>query len=99
MFPNPNAGIDFTMMKGHRDIGILLTYNNSSQSRFPLTLARSIDHGRSWNVLGNIMETKGDYYEYPYIIQSKKNGRMAHVCYTLDPAGKNKTLGYSRLMF
>ena len=98
VLPNPNAGIDSVMMKGQSDLGILIIFNNSNSSRTPLTIASSTDSGVSWNILFDVETNLTVTYQYPAIIQSKANPRVAHSCYSYrGPEGN--TIAYSKIEF
>ncbi|MCZ2155474.1 MAG: exo-alpha-sialidase [Bryobacterales bacterium] len=65
LFPNPNAAVDLlTLRNGH----LLLVYNHSRSRRTPLSLALSVDGGRSWRC-GLDIDTGEREYAYPYAIQ------------------------------
>lgn len=75
-FPNPNAAIDLLRLaNGH----LLLIYNDSMNSRTPLTVALSTDNDRSYPYRRNIAEGPGDF-AYPYAIQTR-DGKI-HLIYT-----------------
>ncbi len=58
---------------------LVLVYNPTSNDRTPLSIARSVDEGRSWEKPLKLESNLGEY-SYPSIIQSA-DGRM-HVTYT-----------------
>lgn len=66
-FPNPNAAVEFLKL---RSGNLLLVYNNSTNSRTPLTAALSTDGGKTFPHRRNIREGEGDF-GYPYAIQTK----------------------------
>jgi predicted neuraminidase len=77
-FPNPNAAIDLLRLEnGH----LLLVYNDSMNSRDPLTVALSKDGGKTWPLKQNIASGDRDF-AYPYAIQGK-DGKI-HIIYTAD---------------
>jgi len=96
--PNPNAGIDGTVMQGEEDIGLLLVFNNSTDHRTPLSVAHSVDKGKSWNILSNLETDPQGSFAYPAVIQSRLNARTAHTCFTYNSGG-NLTMAYIRLDF
>ncbi len=54
------------------DDSILLAYNDSPTSRNNLSLARSVDGGKSWQVLTTIEHSKqGKQFAYPALIQTR----------------------------
>ena len=54
------------------DDSILLAYNDSPTSRNDLSLARSVDGGKSWQVLTTVEHSKqGKQFAYPSFIQTK----------------------------
>jgi len=75
-FPNPNAAVDFLKLASG---ALLLVYNDSMNTRDPLTAALSLDGDRTWPHRRNIMEGPGDF-GYPYVIQAA-DGRI-HVVFT-----------------
>ena len=77
-FPNPNAAVDFLKLKNQH---LLLIYNNSMNSRTPLTIAVSSDQDRSYPVRKDLVGGPNDY-GYPIILQAR-DGRI-HVMYTSD---------------
>eukprot|EP01113_Clastostelium_recurvatum_P022649 TRINITY_DN2707_c1_g1_i7.p1 TRINITY_DN2707_c1_g1~~TRINITY_DN2707_c1_g1_i7.p1 ORF type:complete len:562 (-),score=92.90 TRINITY_DN2707_c1_g1_i7:81-1613(-) len=95
--PNPNAGIDSVLMKGQKDIGVLLAYNNSPTVRTPLSIAHSVDGGKTWEHLLDLETNTTMRFMYPAVIQSKRDPRAAHVCYT-HVANRN-TMAYAKLEF
>jgi len=73
---NPDSGITMTRLaNGH----LLLVYNDTQTSRTPLSIARSVDEGRSWDKPLHLESNPGEY-SYPCIIQSA-DGRI-HISYT-----------------
>jgi predicted neuraminidase/peroxiredoxin len=74
--PNPDAGITMTRLtNGH----LVLVYNDTPTSRTPLSIARSLDEGRTWEKPLQLESNPGEY-SYPCIIQAA-DGRI-HVTYT-----------------
>jgi predicted neuraminidase/peroxiredoxin len=73
---NPDAGITMTRLSnGH----LILVFNDSETKRTPLSVARSLDDGSTWEAPMNL-ETNPGEYSYPCIIQTA-DGRI-HVSYT-----------------
>ena len=77
-FPNPNAAVDFLKLQSGN---LLLVYNDSFNSRTPLTVSFSPDHDKTWPIKKNLVSVPGDY-GYPIVFQSK-DGKI-HVVYTSD---------------
>lgn len=70
-FPNPNAAVDLLPLRnGH----LLLIYNHSRSGRTPLSLALSIDGGKTWRTGLDIGAGKREF-AYPYAIQTS-DGRI-----------------------
>jgi predicted neuraminidase len=84
--PNPDAGMDGVMMKGEDDLQMVLAFNNNASHRTPLTIARSLDEGSTWENILDIETDPNGSFEYPTIIQSRFNPRVAYVCYTFHNA-------------
>jgi predicted neuraminidase len=73
---NPDAGISMRKLaNGH----VLLVFNNQSDSRTPLHIARSTDGARTWNEPLKL-ETDPGEYSYPSILQTSDG--MIHLVYT-----------------
>jgi predicted neuraminidase len=73
---NPNAGISMTRLaNGH----LVLVFNDSQTSRTPLSMARSLDEGKTWEKPLQLESNPGEY-SYPCVIQSA-DGRI-HISYT-----------------
>ncbi|MEO8028806.1 MAG: sialidase family protein [Bryobacteraceae bacterium] len=80
-FPNPNSAVDFIRLKnGH----LLLVYNDSMNSRTPLTAAISEDGDKTYPFRRNLAEGRNDF-AYPAAIQTADG--MIHVVYTSDRRG------------
>lgn len=73
---NPGAGIALTHLRNGR---LVLVFNDSETARTPLSIARSVDGGRSWERPLALEANPGEY-SYPSVIQSS-DGRI-HVTYT-----------------
>ena len=73
--PNPSAGIDAVMLKDGR---ALLVYNDTPDSRTPLSVAVSRD-GAQWTKVLDL-ETEPGEYSYPAVIQAQ-DGKV-HFTYT-----------------
>lgn len=78
-FPNPNAAVDLIKLKSGN---LLLIYNDSMNSRTPLTLAVSKDGGATWPIKKNLRDDPKNEYGYPIILQTP-DGRI-HAMYTTD---------------
>jgi predicted neuraminidase len=73
---NPDAGISMTRLA---DGNLVLVFNDSDSKRTPLSVARSLDEGRTWETPLHLESNPGEY-AYPCVIQSS-DGRI-HVSYT-----------------
>ena len=77
-FRNPNSAADFIKLQNAH---LLLVYNDNNEGdRMPLTVAISIDNGKTWPYIRDIVNKPGDTAAYPYIIESA-DGRI-HGVYT-----------------
>ena len=73
---NPDAGIAMTRLRnGH----LVLVFNDSETARTPLSIARSLDEGRTW-LPPLALESNPGEYSYPCVIQAS-DGRI-HITYT-----------------
>ncbi|MGD9722503.1 MAG: exo-alpha-sialidase [Pirellulales bacterium] len=73
---NPDAGITMTRLaNGH----LVLVFNDSQTARTPLSIARSVDEGQTWETPLHLESNPGEY-SYPCVIQSA-DGRI-HISYT-----------------
>lgn len=73
-FVNPNSAVDLLLLRnGH----LLLFYNNSPAERSPLSVAISMDKGKTWSIKRDLVRGK-DAYAYPYAIELQ-DGRIALV--------------------
>ena len=73
---NPDSGITMTRLaSGH----LVLVYNDSQTSRTPLSIARSLDEGNTWEKPLHLESNPGEY-SYPCVVQSS-DGKI-HVTYT-----------------
>ena len=88
--PNSGTSIDqVRLLDGH----VMVVFNNSPDSRFPLTAALSHDEGATYLALRNLDDTCLDgscNYSYPSIMQSRHDGTI-WVTYTQD---NRSTIGY-----
>jgi len=73
---NPDAGI---CMRKLADGHVLLVFNNQSDSRTPLHIARSTDDGQTWSEPLKMESDPGEY-SYPSVLQATDG--MIHVIYT-----------------
>jgi len=71
---NPSAGVDAVRTKAG---DIFLIYNPTAIGRTPLSLARSIDDGKTWKRVHDI-ETEPGEYSYPALIETAE-GKLAMV--------------------
>ena len=76
MLPNPNSGLDATMLKDGRG---LLIYNHTTTGRNPLNIAVSTD-GKTWLAGPKLEHTPGREFSYPAVIQTADG--LVHVSYT-----------------
>jgi len=73
---NPDAGISMTpLQNGHW----VIVFNNSSTHRTPLSIARSLDEGKTWETPYDLETNRGEY-SYPSVLQTA-DGKI-HVTYT-----------------
>ncbi len=73
---NPDAGITMTKLaNGH----LVVVFNDSETSRTPLSVARSLDEGRTWEMPLQLESNPGEY-SYP-CVQQTRDGKI-HVTYT-----------------
>jgi predicted neuraminidase len=73
---NPDSGITMTRLSnGH----LVVVFNDSELSRTPLSVARSLDEGHTWETPLHLESNPGEY-SYPCIIQTS-DGQI-HVTYT-----------------
>ena len=73
---NPDAGITMTRLaNGH----LVVVYNDSELNRTPLSIARSLDEGRTWETPLHLESNPGEY-SYPCVIPSR-DGKI-HMTYT-----------------
>jgi predicted neuraminidase len=74
--PNPNSACDMVRLTdGH----VVLVFNNTTHGRTPLTVALSLDQGRTWPYRRNLETAPGEY-SYPAVIQTRDG--LIHVTYT-----------------
>lgn len=73
---NPDSGISMTRLaNGH----LVVVFNDSELARTPLSIARSLDEGRTWETPLHLESNPGEY-SYPCVIESG-DGRI-HITYT-----------------
>jgi predicted neuraminidase len=73
---NPGAGIAMTKLRnGH----VVLVFNDTQTDRSPLSIARSLDGGETWETPLHLESNPGEY-SYPCVIQTA-DGKI-HVTYT-----------------
>jgi len=73
---NPDSGITMTQLaNGHA----VVVFNDSESQRTPLSVARSIDEGRTWETPLHLESNPGEY-SYPCVYQTS-DGQI-HVTYT-----------------
>ncbi|TWU09183.1 AhpC/TSA family protein [Symmachiella macrocystis] len=78
---NPDSGISMIpMANGHW----VIVYNDSKNSRTPLSIARSTDEGRTWEAPLKLEANPGEY-SYPSLLQTA-DGKI-HVTYTFRRYG------------
>ncbi|QDU42280.1 hypothetical protein Mal52_07360 [Symmachiella dynata] len=76
-FPNPNAAMDFLKLQSGN---LLMVYNDSMNSRVPLSVALSTDMDKSYPFRNVIMGAPHVDLGYPYAIQTR-DGKI-HVIFT-----------------
>jgi len=76
-FPNPNAAMDFLKLQSGN---LLMVYNDSPNSRTPLTVALSTDKDKTYPYRKVIMGPPRVNLGYPYAIQTR-DGKI-HVIFT-----------------
>lgn len=73
---NPDSGITMTRLaNGH----LVVIFNDTDTLRTPLSIARSIDEGRSWEPPLQLESNPGEY-SYPCVIQTRDE--KVHITYT-----------------
>ncbi len=73
---NPDSGITMTRLtNGH----LVVIFNDSDTERTPLSIARSLDEGRTWETPLHLESNPGEY-SYPCVITTR-DGKI-HVTYT-----------------
>jgi predicted neuraminidase len=73
---NPDSGISMTRLaNGH----LVVVFNDSESQRTPLSIARSLDEGRTWETPLHLESNPGEY-SYPCVIQTR-DGKI-HLTYT-----------------
>ncbi|MEZ6120152.1 MAG: sialidase family protein [Pirellulaceae bacterium] len=77
-FPNPNSAVDFLKLQSGN---LLLVYNNSMNSRTPLSAALSTDQDKSYPHRIDLVTGEGPY-AYPFVIQSRDG--TIHAVFTSD---------------
>jgi predicted neuraminidase len=97
VIPNPDAGMDGTVMRGAPDLGMLLIFNNSTQHRTPLSAAISLDEGHTWQHLFDLEGDPTGSFEYPTVVQSRFNPRIAHVCYTHTNSTSHRNIAFATI--
>lgn len=73
---NPNSGADMVKLSSGETIAC---FNDSPNRRTPLTLALSLDEGRTWSARRNIESQPGEY-SYPTLMAG--NDGTVHLVYT-----------------
>jgi len=73
---NPNAGISMTKLANDH---VVLVFNDSQTRRTPLSIARSLDDGKTWEQPLQLESNPGEY-SYPCVIQTA-DGKI-HISYT-----------------
>ncbi|MGE3313566.1 MAG: exo-alpha-sialidase [Planctomycetaceae bacterium] len=73
---NPDSGITMTKLASGN---LVVVFNDSDRMRTPLSIARSIDEGRSWETPLQLESNPGEY-SYPCAIQTAD--KKIHVTYT-----------------
>jgi predicted neuraminidase len=76
--PNPNSGIDAVRLDSGK---LVMVYNHTESSRYPLNVAVSLDDGESWQTPRDLEKEPGEY-SYPAVIQGRDG--MIHSVYTYN---------------
>jgi predicted neuraminidase len=74
--PNPNSGIDAVKLRSGK---ILIVYNDSTNSRTPLSVSASSDGGITWKKILDLEDENAEF-SYPSVIESSENN--IHIVYT-----------------
>jgi len=84
--PNPGAGVMGLLLNNKQQQKLLLAFNNDPEERDDMSLATSLDQGKSWQI-AQILEQnkdtiadKNQQYSYPWLLQTK-NGNI-HLLYS-----------------
>ncbi len=80
------------------EVGLLLLFNDSPQTRSPLSLAQSTDGGLSWQVIAQLETDPVGRFHYPAIIQSALQPHSAHACYTYE-LNSTHSIAYANILF
>lgn len=72
--PNPGASVDMVRLKdGH----VVVLFNNSPTERYPLAAALSVDEGRTFTAIRNLIDCEAcDEFSYPSVTQSLVDGTI-----------------------
>ncbi|MHA1846217.1 MAG: exo-alpha-sialidase, partial [Promethearchaeota archaeon] len=74
--PNPNSNVCLI----HRRKGdLLLIYNPTKRNRTPLSIARSVDDGKTWSRLFDLQAGNGEF-SYPCLCETRDG--LVHATYT-----------------
>lgn len=75
--PSPHAAIDMVKLADGR---VALAFNNSPRHRSPLTIALSMDEGRTWPIMRDVESSDRGELSYPALIQGRDG--LLHLTYT-----------------
>jgi len=77
--PNPDSGISGILLPKGR---LLVTFNDATWGRSNLSVALSIDEGRSWKRIAILENDNEKSFSYPYMMQASDG--VIHVTYSWD---------------
>ncbi|GAB4317110.1 MAG: exo-alpha-sialidase [Promethearchaeota archaeon] len=80
--PNNNSGICVTRLRAgaRSDDHLLVAYNPTTSERYPISIAESLDGGRTWRRLFDLRDEVGEL-SYPCLVQAPDG--LLHCTYTL----------------
>jgi predicted neuraminidase len=77
-FPNPASAAELVRLSNGK---LILVYNDSTEVRRPLSIAISVDEGKTWSK-GKVLADGSATYSYPFAIESPDG--LIHIVYSLD---------------
>ncbi|MHA1371927.1 MAG: exo-alpha-sialidase [Promethearchaeota archaeon] len=80
--PNNDSGICLIRLQDSKEVKdhLLLIYNPTKSARYPVSIAESLDGGKSWRCLFDLRNEMGEL-SYPWMVQAPDG--LVHCCYTL----------------